>query len=97
MMMMMMMTMMMFVSGIRPDRSKGGRYKLPRSSVNGDFANHSSVVSSPVAHYNTSKCQYLCCGVRHLSYFSIFLKKGLFLVLKVLQFDSSISMNLKSP
>jgi len=43
------------VAGIRPDRSKGGRYKLARSSVNGDVTSHSSVSSSHVTQTSTSQ------------------------------------------
>lgn len=45
--------------GIRPDRSKGGRYKMPRSGVNGDLADHSSIVSSHMTQNNSAASQKL--------------------------------------
>jgi len=44
------------MSGIRPDRSKGGRYKIARSAINGDFSDHAVVTSSLMNHNSSGKC-----------------------------------------
>lgn len=47
------------VTGIRPDRSKGGRYKLAHSTVNGDIVTHPAVFASHVTtHSSSGKCHW---------------------------------------
>jgi len=50
--------MLVVMSGIRPDRSKGGRYKLAQAVVNGDVVSRPAVSSSHVTHSSTGKCRW---------------------------------------
>jgi len=44
------------VSGIRPDRSKGGRYKLAQSTIYGDYASRPAISSTHLSHSSSGKC-----------------------------------------